>query len=66
MYTEYLSPDGLVSKTKATGCIGISWTFNEPSLWFEYTFDGAKIAKAKGVLLQIMLQTGISQRWPSI
>lgn len=49
MYTEYLSPEELVSQAKATGCIGISWTFNEPSLWFEYTFDAAKTAKAQGL-----------------
>jgi len=49
MYTEYLPPEKLVSKTKATGSLGISWTFNEPTLWFEYTLDGAKLAKAEGL-----------------
>lgn len=49
MYTEYLSPEELVSKTRAAGSIGISWTFNEPTLWFEYTLDGAKLAKAQGL-----------------
>lgn len=47
MYTEYLSPEEVVSKANATGCLGISWTFNEPALWFEYTLDNAKIAKAQ-------------------
>ncbi len=49
MYTEYISPEELVSKTKATGSIGISWTFNEPTLWFEYTLDAAKLAKTHGI-----------------
>lgn len=49
MYTKYLSPEELVSKAKSTGCIGISWTFNEPALWFEYTLNAAKIAKAQGL-----------------
>ncbi len=49
MYTKYLSPEELVSKAKSTGCIGISWTFNEPALWFEYTLNAAKIAKAHGL-----------------
>jgi pyruvate formate lyase activating enzyme len=44
-----MSPEDLVAKTKAAKCIGISWTFNEPSLWFEYTLDAAKIAKAHGL-----------------
>ncbi len=27
------------------GCQGIAWTYNEPTIWFEYTYDTAKIAK---------------------
>lgn len=49
MYTQYLSLEELVSKAKAAGCMGISWTFNEPALWFEYTLDGAKLAKDHGL-----------------
>jgi len=49
MDTQFLSPEGLVSKAKAAGCMGISWTFNEPTLWFEYTLHGAKLAKAQGL-----------------
>jgi pyruvate formate lyase activating enzyme len=49
MYTEYLSPEELIYKTKADSSTGISWTFNEPALWFEYTLDGAKLAKAQGL-----------------
>jgi pyruvate formate lyase activating enzyme len=46
MGTEYVSPEHLVSRAKAARCLGISWTFNEPAIWFEYTLDSAKIAKA--------------------
>lgn len=50
MHTGYLSAEGLVSKAKSTpGCIGISFTFNEPTLWFEYTVDAAKLSKAQGL-----------------
>lgn len=48
-YTEYLSPKEAVIKAKASGCMGISWTFNEPTIWFEYTLDSARIAKAQGL-----------------
>ena len=60
MYTEYLSPEELASKAKAAGALGISWTFNEPALWFEYTLDGAKLAKAQR-LYQIMLRMVLSR-----
>jgi pyruvate formate lyase activating enzyme len=36
-----------VAQAKAAACAGISWTFNEPSLWFEYTLDSAKLARAQ-------------------
>lgn len=49
MYTEYISPEELVKRAKETGCIGISWTFNEPTLWFEYTLDSARIARENGL-----------------
>jgi pyruvate formate lyase activating enzyme len=49
MYTEYISPEELVSRAKASGCIGISWTFNEPAIWLEYTLDAAKLAKEQGL-----------------
>jgi pyruvate formate lyase activating enzyme len=49
MRTEYVSPDKLVAQAKDTGCIGISWTFNEPAIWFEYTLDAAKLAKEHGL-----------------
>ena len=47
--TLYLSPQDLISKAKDAATLGISWTFNEPALWFEYTLDGAKLAKAAGI-----------------
>lgn len=49
MSTEYLSPEELLSKAKTAGCIGISWTFNEPTIWLEYTIDSAKLAKGGGL-----------------
>lgn len=48
-HTEYLPPKEAVIKAKASGCTGISWTFNEPTIWFEYTLDSARIAKAQGL-----------------
>ena len=43
--TEYVSPEELINLTKASRCQGIAWTYNEPTIWFEYTLDGAKLAK---------------------
>jgi pyruvate formate lyase activating enzyme len=34
---------------KEYGCRGIAWTYNEPSIWFEYTLDSAKLARESGL-----------------
>jgi pyruvate formate lyase activating enzyme len=44
--TEY-SPEEAVNLAKEYGCQGIAWTYNEPGIWFEYTYDSAKLAKAQ-------------------
>ncbi len=47
--TEYVSPEEAVSRAEGARCLGISWTFNEPALWFEYTLDSARLARARGL-----------------
>ncbi|MEW6034292.1 MAG: AmmeMemoRadiSam system radical SAM enzyme [Chloroflexota bacterium] len=47
--SQYLSPEEAVSLTEQHGCSGISWTYNEPTIWFEYTLDSARLAKQKGL-----------------
>lgn len=48
--TSYISPKEAVERALKGSCLGISWTYNEPTLWFEYTIDSAKIAKEEGLL----------------
>jgi pyruvate formate lyase activating enzyme len=50
--TEYLTtyePERAVEDAIRQGCRGIAWTYNEPTIWFEYTYDSAKLAKEKGL-----------------
>jgi len=47
--TYYLSPIDQVKMALNHKCTGLSWTFNEPTLWFEYTLDTAKFAKERGL-----------------
>ncbi|HEX75617.1 MAG TPA: AmmeMemoRadiSam system radical SAM enzyme [Dehalococcoidia bacterium] len=44
-----ISPQEAVKLTKQHNCGGIAWTYNEPSIWFEYTLDSAKLAKKDGL-----------------
>ena len=45
VYTTEIPPEEAVRQTKKSGCDGIAWTYNEPTIWFEYTYDSAKLAK---------------------
>ncbi len=47
---RYINPKKLVQLALEKDCKGISWTYNEPTLWLEYTLDSAKIAKQNGLL----------------
>ncbi len=47
---DYLPPEGLVEHALRRDLLGISWTYNEPAIWFEYTLDGARLARAEGLL----------------
>ena len=46
----YISPKTVVQQALDKSCMGISWTYNEPVLWFEYTLETTKMAKDKGLL----------------
>jgi pyruvate formate lyase activating enzyme len=47
--TEFISPEKSVRLARERDCLGISWTFNEPTLWFEYTLEGARLAREEGL-----------------
>ena len=47
--SETIRPSEAVELAQKYHCQGIAWTYNEPSIWFEYTLDGAKLAKQKGL-----------------
>ncbi|RLG21183.1 AmmeMemoRadiSam system radical SAM enzyme [Methanosarcinales archaeon] len=48
-YLRYVSPEVAVSDALSSDCISISWTYNEPTIWFEYTYDSAKLAHKHGL-----------------
>ena len=44
-----IPPDNAIKLAKESGCRGIAWTYNEPTIWFEYTLESAKLAKDNGL-----------------
>ncbi|MCX8022274.1 MAG: AmmeMemoRadiSam system radical SAM enzyme [Syntrophorhabdaceae bacterium] len=46
---EYMAPEEVVSMAEKTGCRSISYTYTEPTVFFEYAFDVARLAKERGL-----------------
>jgi len=46
---QALSPEEIVQAAKKRGCRSISYTYTEPTIFFEYAFDTAKLARGAGL-----------------
>ncbi|MCW3131617.1 MAG: AmmeMemoRadiSam system radical SAM enzyme [Candidatus Methanospirare jalkutatii] len=47
--TTEMTPEEVISQARATHCEGIAFTYNEPTIWFEFTYDTFKAAKRSGL-----------------
>ena len=47
--SQNVSPEKAVQMAKQNNCAGVAWTYNEPSMWFEYTLETARLAKKAGL-----------------
>lgn len=57
-FGQMLDIDKLIDICKSyTDCIGIAFTYNEPSVWYEFVLDCAKKIKSKG-LLNVLVTNG--------
>ncbi|HEO64226.1 MAG TPA: radical SAM protein, partial [Candidatus Omnitrophica bacterium] len=46
---EIVLPEQVVYKAKENNCLSISYTYTEPTIFFEYAYDIAKLAKEEGL-----------------
>ncbi len=46
---QKLSPEAIVEQAKAAGCASIAYTYTEPTIYFEYAYDTARLAHAAGI-----------------
>ncbi|MCX7843742.1 MAG: AmmeMemoRadiSam system radical SAM enzyme [Clostridia bacterium] len=63
---QELSPLELTEKATELiphGNIGIAYTYNEPSIWYEYVLKASKLAKDKG-LVNVLVTNGFIERKP--
>ena len=48
-YIQDVTSEEIVELAKKRGCQGIAWTYNEPTIWHEFTYDASKLAKKEGL-----------------
>ncbi len=53
-----LSPEQAVAMAKERNCEVIAYTYNEPSIWFEYILDTSKLARKEG-LFNVLVTSGM-------
>ncbi|MEL7654989.1 MAG: AmmeMemoRadiSam system radical SAM enzyme [Bacillota bacterium] len=61
---QYVTKEEIISKAislKRQGNIGIAYTYNEPSIWYEFVYETARLAKEKDLLNVLVTNGYISQ-----
>jgi pyruvate formate lyase activating enzyme len=46
---KYVTPDSIVEAAQRNGCSNISYTYTEPTIFFEFAYDCAKLAHENGI-----------------
>lgn len=54
VFGDFITPEELVNEAVREGSDGMSYTYNEPTIFFEYMMDVASLAKKKGLFNTIV------------
>jgi pyruvate formate lyase activating enzyme len=57
------TPSEAINMAMQNGSIGIAYTYNEPTIWFEYVLDCCKLAKQYG-LVNVLVTNGYIEEAP--
>ena len=61
--THFLSSDQAIKTAVKNNSFGISYTYNEPLIWFEYVLETSKLARANG-LKNVLVTNGYINKEP--
>ncbi len=48
-HIQDITPEQVVEYAKKYGCEGVAWTYNEPTIWHEFSYDSSKLVKKAGL-----------------
>jgi len=49
VYSQELTPEEVIKRARRSGSPSISYTYNEPLLWYEFIYDTSRLAKENGI-----------------
>ncbi len=52
--TRYIPPRELLNYTRSRGSVGVSYTYTEPLIWYEYIYDSARLLKEEGFVTVVV------------
>ena len=58
---ELVTPEQIVASARQSGCISISYTFTEPTIFYELAYDTAVLAREQGLLNNFVSNGYISE-----
>jgi pyruvate formate lyase activating enzyme len=58
-----VTPKRIQTMAKKNKCNGIAWTYNEPTVWYEYVYDSAKFLKRRG-FFNVFITNGYIEKQP--
>lgn len=61
IFGEPVTPEQIVQTALETGCISISYTFTEPTIFYELAYDTAVLAREKGLMNNFVSNGFISE-----
>lgn len=61
--TRKMTPKKILTLAKKNKCQGVAWTYNEPTIWYEFVYDSSKFLKKKG-LFNVFISNGYIERKP--
>jgi len=60
---KWWPPERLIKWTKRYGCPSLAYTYTDPIIFYEYTYDTAKLARAEGIR-SVLVTAGYINREP--
>jgi len=61
--SRYVPPEEVAEMCQRVGSNGVAWTYNEPTIWYEYMLESSRLCKERG-LFTVSVTNGFIQEAP--